>query len=778
MAALAPSPACRARIGGHGGSPQTSDAAMPNIPYLPEHMGSITLTPAGPFVAGSYASLLLTYTAGKFGIDDTGDLKIVWRGTSDMGKPQFTEPAAANYTTVEASNGAVLDCRVDRNFTRPWVNALSIRVGRGFLRAGDTIAIRLGDMRQGSPGLRLQTNVETTFEFKTFVDAFATYEFTELLRSPEIALVPGEAVRWKALLPSQNIVGEAFRLCIVAEDRWGNPTTTGIGPVVVTAPPQIAGLSAAALSPRENGTIIIKGLIAGEPGDFTVAVTDQTGRLLCRSSPMRVLASSPYRHYWGDLHAQSEETIGTGSATEYFSYARDKAFVDIVGHQGNDFQITDAFWKTLNGLTRQFDEPGRFVALPGYEWSGNTGMGGDRNVFYRNEGRPIRRSSRVLVSDPSTEDCYTARELFEALGRNSEDVVVIAHVGGRYADINVAHDGRFERAVEVHSTWGTFEWLLHDAFDRGYRVGIVCHSDDHKGRPGATQPGASTFGAIGGLTCYLMPKLDRDAVFDALRQRRHYGTTGNRLYMSVKGSFDQPVTHYADDPLLGPTRSRQATEVPMGAIVANGGVPMRMSAEVIGSSAIDRIDVLHGKTLVRSVRPYSSGDLGKRIRVLWSGAEYRGRGREVNWRGKATLRGNRIERAEAVNFLNPDKPLSHDGETGIVSWNSVTTGNMAGFDLWLERERAGTLSIETNIVSGECDLATLDDDEIIIEAGGLGRQIRIYRLPESSKVASMQITHDATGTEAIKGDVPVYIRVTQEDGNQAWSSPIYLIKGP
>jgi hypothetical protein len=42
----------------------------------------------------------------------------------------------------------------------------------------------------------------------------------------------------------------------------------------------------------------------------------------------------------------------------------------------------------------------------------------------------------------------------------------------------------------------------------------------------------------------------------------------------------------------------------------------------------------------------------------------------------------------------------------------------------------------------------------------------------------MQITHDATGTEAIKGDVPVYIRVTQEDGNQAWSSPIYLIKGP
>src|SRR5215831_6393361 len=73
----------------------------------------------------------------------------------------------------------------------------------------------------------------------------------------------------------------------------------------------------------------------------------------------------------------------------------------------------------------------------------------------------------------------------------------------------------------THSTWGTFEWLLHDAFEKGYRVGVVCHSDDHKGRPGATQPGASTFGAIGGLTCYFMPELTRDALFEALRKRRH-----------------------------------------------------------------------------------------------------------------------------------------------------------------------------------------------------------------------------------------------------------------
>ena len=60
---------------------------MPFSRYLPEHMGRIALTPPGPFVAGALAELTLVYTAGTFGIDDTGMLKISWRTTSDMSKP-------------------------------------------------------------------------------------------------------------------------------------------------------------------------------------------------------------------------------------------------------------------------------------------------------------------------------------------------------------------------------------------------------------------------------------------------------------------------------------------------------------------------------------------------------------------------------------------------------------------------------------------------------------------------------------------------------------------
>jgi hypothetical protein len=744
---------------------------MPFSTYLPEHMGAMQLTPPGPFVAGSYAELILTYTAGTFGIDDTGMVKISWRTTSDMSKPQFDKPAAPNFTTVEASNGAKLDVWFDRLNIRPYANTLLIRVGRGYLRAGDTLTVRMGDRRQGSPGYRLQTNCEARVELRTSIDAFATYEFTELLEQPAFALVPGPAAHWKAIWPSLAVAGEPFRLAIVAEDAWGNPTAEAEQTLSLVPSRPIRGLPQTVAIKRGDGPRILDNLVADAPGDLELRLLAE-GQELARANPLRVVAAAPLRRYWGDLHGQSGETIGMGTAESYFHYARDLAFVDIVGHQGNDFQITDAFWAELNRLTAEFDAPGRFVCVPGYEWSGNTGMGGDRNVFFRREGRPIRRSSHILVEgQTSSRAICTADELFRTL--DGEDAVVIAHVGGRYADIKSAHDGRLERSVEVHSTWGTFEWLLHDAFEKGYRVGVVCHSDDHKGRPGATRPGASTFGAIGGLTCYFMPELTRDALFEALRRRRHYGTTGTRIFLDLRGAFDQPVTGFSEDPQIARAEAFAVREGFMGDIIRPGAVPMRLATEVIGTAPIERLDVLHGTNVVQTARPFVASDLGRRVRVAWQGAEYRGRGREKRGEGKVTLKNNRVARFAPVNFLNPERKVVETNPGTALAWTSVTTGNLAGIDIWLEEARRGTLTLETNIVGGEVDLAALADGAVAFDGGGLGRRISVYRLPEQDWSRHLALEHVVTFSGG--ADLPVYVRVTQSDGHQAWSSPIYLI---
>ena len=126
---------------------------MPHSTYLPDRMGHAEVSPNGAFEAGSFQEFTLTYTARYFGIDDTGSIKVVHRFASDMGRPQFDDPNAPNFTTVEASNGAVLHVEYDikRNI-RPWDKTLYIKVVRGFLCEGDQIIVRFGDRRQGSPG--------------------------------------------------------------------------------------------------------------------------------------------------------------------------------------------------------------------------------------------------------------------------------------------------------------------------------------------------------------------------------------------------------------------------------------------------------------------------------------------------------------------------------------------------------------------------------------------------------------------------------------------------
>jgi hypothetical protein len=374
--------------------------------------------------------------------------------------------------------------------------------------------------------------------------------------------------------------------------------------------------------------LVLEGLRA-TPGDYTLAVQNETGVALCRAPPLRVVEAPARRHFWGDLHGQSEETVGTNSVEDYFAYARDRAFVDIVGHQGNDVQMTDEFWHRLNRLTAAYDQPGRFVAVPGYECSGNTGMDGDRNVFYAHEGRPIRRSSSAL--------------------------------------------------------------------------------------------------------------------FAALRARHHDGTTGNRMLLSVTGPFARPVSVCDDDPAPGPATTHQASTVQMGDIAQPGNESMRLEVEAIGSAPVERIDIFHGPERVRTALAEGPGG-GSRIRTLWRGAEYRGRGREVIWRCAITLENGRFSRAKAVNFLNPEHKLQVLEQGRRLACHSVTTGNAAAIDLWLEDEEATEIVIETHRGGGRYKASSIDRSGKTLEFGGLGRQVSLYRLPDALP-RRLAVTHTASRAE-------------------------------
>ncbi len=746
---------------------------MPHSTYLPDKMGSATIEPSGDVEAGSFQEFVLTYTAGYFGIDDTGSIKVVHRFASDMGRPQFDDPVAPNYVTVEASNGAVLQVEYDmkRNI-RPWDKTLYIKVVRGFLREGDRIIVRFGDRREGSPGMRVQTFCEHSFEFRVLVDAIATYNYVELPDQPTVRIVPGPPVRYKAILPTLRRTGAPFRLCLKGEDRWGNPSNRCDAEFKLRASRPVAKLPERVRFVGGEFTRIIDGLEVFDAGDLVIDLVDADGEHVVRSNPCRFLESAGLLPFWGDLHGQSEETIGTNSARDFYEFARDRAFLDVCVHQGNDFQITTPFWEHLNELSAEFTEDGSFITFPGWEWSGNTGLGGDRNVLMMHEGRPIHRSSHALVDDLSDveTDATSAKDLFDAL--EGEDCLVFAHIGGRYADIKIAHDERLEKAVEVHSAWGTFEWLIHDAFEQGYRVGILSNSDGHKGRPGASHPGATSFGAYGGLSCLLATELTRAGIMDALRRRHHYGTTGSRVILDTRVHFDADAELFSDDPRLGAVTSSPVRDAMMGDILRADVGEIEFHVDVHAASPIERIDIRNGLDTIEVFRPYGEAELGRRIRVIWEGSEYRGRGRQTIWDGHAELDGNAFEALAPINRYNLDKRFDQTAP-GRVEWTALTTGGFGGFDALLDDPESGTLHIDTALVRETIAIADIGRDELVFENGGIERRIRVYRLPDENPHCAVSLKRRIELRD--DRDNALYLRVTFEDGHYAWSSPIYLI---
>jgi hypothetical protein len=259
---------------------------------------------------------------------------------------------------------------------------------------------------------------------------------------------------------------------------------------------------------------------------------------------------------------------------------------------------------------------------------------------------------------------------------------------------------------------------------------------------------------LGGLTCVFARDLDRQSVFEALIARHFYATTGNRPLVEVKLMTDD-----GRGAIMGDT------------IEVGRGMP-HLYVRVVGTAAIESVEVRNGPKAFKTLRPYGAEDLGCRVKIVWSGAEVQGRDRMVEWDGGLRVRGNAILDAIPVNFWNANQPLKI--ESRQLAWKSVTTGGVAGVILTLEKSNVGSLEIDTLQCHVVCEIASVALEPRVWGCGGLRKEIRIYRLPD--RQCSREFSFSLPLTELHEGDNPIYIRVMQEDGHMAWTSPIYLVR--
>jgi hypothetical protein len=722
----------------------------------PRFIGRGWITPDGPVVAGAWGTWTFTYEVGAYGYDERARLKIASRFASDWGKPQFTDPKAAEYTTVRLETKcetAVASLAFEtRGQVRPWFKCLVASVADGSLYPGDRIHITVGDRSGGGPGSRAQTFRERGCEFRFFVDPFGTELYVHLEASPKIDVVGGAFHRLVALAPTTIQPGAPFDALVKAEDLWGNPCERFDGEVKLeSAGAALEGLAASvAFKSGEVAVARLSGLrLATAGGEARLGARHGDARV--ESNVIRALGPGEGKTWWGDLHGQTRATVGTGTIDEYFAFGRDVALLDMMSHQANDFQVTEEEWQRLKGEIERYHEDGRCVIFVGYEWSGMTPGGGDRNVMYRGDIASLHRSSHAEVDDmaDAATDCFPVTELFEQF-RGRDDVLLVPHIGGRYADIVGFHDPRLEPVVEIYSDWGRFEWLLHDALSKGYKVGVVSNSDGHKGRPGASHPGASTFGAYGGLTCVLTDSLTREGIFEAIRARRCYGVTAaQRIHVELNVNG---LPMGAEGPLTGD--------------VVVGG-------RAVGTGPIERIDIFRGLSLVRTISPYTAGSFAgsNRYRVAWAGSRVRGRDRLTTWDGSLELSGGRVVDAVVFAMENPEKGIRLVGERR-VQWISNTTGDDDGVDLTLDAPPDAVLHFRTPVIDLDVALADLADGATrTFPAGGVDLRAFMRRLPARDFTRELKIEHRETPPS---GSHAYWIRVTQEDGAQAWTSPVYL----
>ena len=724
-------------------------------------VGSATIEPNTPVRAGSYITRTITITAGVFGSDEGSRFLVCKRLSCDMEIPQFTDPAASGYVTAACSNPDVeaVPFFIEQGYLDDWRSAIGIRIARGYLRQGDRLTVVIGDTSGGGPGLRTQTFPERRHTFKVAADVFNINHFYEIADSPEIEVVAGEPARIELVCPQTPVRGDPFDLVVRVMDNWGNPVQRCRGTIRFGNTAGWSGLPRlVTFDSGEEGVKRLAGVRVDGPGPLRLTAVDDAGRAALSPPVVPRDAGARQRLLWGDAHGQTRSTVGTGTVEEFYRFARDKACIDVASWQGNDLRVRNEDWAEVLRETERFNEDGRFVTLLGYEWSGLRSGGGDHNIYYAGSTGTIHRSSHARVEDYGDLDTdrFPVTELWRTY-RGRTDVLAVAHVGGRCCNLDF-YDPDMVRLIEVHSHHGTFEWLIADALERGCRVGFTAGSDDHTGRLGLVhpnRPGSSvaTFDVKGGLMGVWAAERSRRAVFDAMRSRHTYGTSGDRILLDVRCA----------GAIMGdeiPVPGAPTIEIAAFGTAALLDVELRRGMKVIHRHAVNTPTARQGNR--------------RRIRVQWSGVSQKsGRSKQVTWKGSICVEGGTILTMEPFALDQYDDRVWQVSNQRI-DIDTRTSGDYDGVLLDVEAQAGSRLLFNCGHLRCAVDLAALGAEPTVFP-GRVGTTAVLF-----SEVAAELTECDAvfpfTDNAAPPGCNPYWVRLSQLNGGQAWSSPIFVTR--
>lgn len=287
----------------------------------------------------------------------------------------------------------------------------------------------------------------------------------------------------------------------------------------------------------------------------------------------------PLHHHYGDIHGHTWMSDGMGDVDEYYrlrcEYYEDD-FASLTDHDtfvGKS--ILPGEFDLMNELTDHYNEPGRFATLFGQEYTTArypAGLG--HKCLYHVD--PI---DLLDHTEPEQDNGAKLAGRLRELG----GIMIPHHVGWTGTDWE-NHDPDIQPLVEIVSNHGVMEYqgntplphrggmrgfFVQDALAMGLRFGLIGGSDNH----GLIWHHKMAFRRDSfrtGLAVVLAPELTRESLFDAMRKRRTYATTG------IKPRLDFRVNNH----LMGEEFNVRAGEA------------IRINAEVIAQQRLVWLQVI------------------------------------------------------------------------------------------------------------------------------------------------------------------------------------------
>jgi len=425
--------------------------------------------------------------------------------------------------------------------------------------AGQTIAIVLGAPKGQKPethGNMAQLTTQRRRPFQLFIDPTGKGHFHD----PEVFVldIKGNVLHTvKILAPSFVNKNKRFDVILRFEDEFGNLTSNA---------PEKTLIELSHGNLRENlkwklfipetGYTTLPNLYFNEPGIYTIELKNMHTKELFYSSPIKCFGENSKQLFWGLLHGESERYDSSENIDSALRHFRDEKWVNF--YASSPFEGTDEtpneLWKSVSQNVEEIDEDERFACFLGFQFSGEAGNEGLRQIVYAKDQKPLLRKKEARSS--SLKKIY---KLFSP----KEIIAIPSFTMGKGNHFNFDDfDPQYERVVEIYNAWGSSECTKEEGNKRpiqaGNKKGV---SETKEGsiikallankRFGFVAGGLDDRGSFAdlydgdqkqyspGLTGLLADQLTKTSLFEALYNRHSFATTGERIILglSVAGAL-------------------------------------------------------------------------------------------------------------------------------------------------------------------------------------------------------------------------------------------------